>query len=1189
MSDNPFLAAAGITPPPQDNAVPGGTIPSAPTRPDLHNPGNLKPGFNRDGSPRIVYPGQTGVDHRGIATFADDDSGRQAGISQLQTYQRQAGRPLSFFEIARKYAPRGDGANNPDAYAAVTSRAFGKKPNDPIDLSDPSVAAQLFAAHVGVEQGTPVPSGLGDLDNPPLGDSGETGSPNPFLAAAGIGQTGTPAASTTSAQSGQPVPSVSDYLGGSQGQSATPGSQSFDLGNAVRGAGNWLVRNDPISDAIVNGGDNRLARYGANMQDALSGTLHGAAKVPETLLRGGGWLIDNVGAPATSFFGGDTAGVKTAGRWANTLADKLDEWSSYPAHDPNSPIFNSRTLAGEVLATLPAVELKPLEAIPGIRRAIQARDVAVAAGDALPASQRLAAALARYGDMAVGGGVAGGLASGGKDVPQAILGGALAAPVAGAVTEKVLAPIASAVADQASRLRLGQAIKNAVRSGGSDEAAISSDAGAALPPLQPGQVIRSGADLANQSELYRNWQALDPATRGSFENFQRETANGAVFDRLVAKYGDQFKPGFAEEYKAITGEEPALAVSVTGGQPPVPARAAFGSSGARRGMEGTTDLPPAVADHVARLTKEGVPPEQAIREADITFAGGKPTIATVTRDPLHQQAEAEGAKLVQIPEGRALNAQVAENNAAVTRSMQDLVARNGGAPAQGEGAEQVARSLAQASDAEQGKVRALYDAADVEAADAQRAADVDRAGRQAASDNEAAVAAQASARSDLDRAQANYRQLRDSAASTSAQVNKARADMVGARETLRKVTDSPPKGVPVAPDAPGYIDLRPLRAALNEPTLANPTIEGAKTLRSGILGQMDAYGSGGDLYTARQAEALRQSINDAYDPIGGSINGQVGRLKSVLDNALDNTDAGAKYRAARAAHRAWADKYENPEGVARLIQRDAKGNFRNQDNWRAAENGLVGHLSDRQFVQVADRLKANQDAASTKRLKALILQRAYEQASKGALDAGGNAIASGDAFFRELDKIGMPKLTAIFSKGELAEIASIGRAAKALNNRVPGTVNHSNTASAASSDIGRRLVEGIAHARPGNKGAVGVHAGASLLGAGATLLGHTTLGPAAGLAISGGKIALDAVDRRASAKALANALRDASNPAVARAAARGRNEKLVRGLRQQATARKAATVTKAAAVNMGSARLAEALKAQALQAHAAGN
>jgi len=1152
MSDNPFLDLAGI---PAPSAAPAAAAPTPTGSSELSTA--IADAERKYDLPHGLLDAQIYIESRGNPRAVSPQGAE--GISQLMPGTAKAlgvdpFNPVQAVDGQARYLKQGIDATGSLQgglmfyHGGPDQRGWGPKTR---------AYATDVLARLGGGDGPPttnVPS-LASVAPQPLSSVGNEG-PNAFMALAGIdgapsvpsnsGPSGVrPSSAPTAGAGGQggQQPDVSDYLDTSI---ATPAAApaSVDIGAMGRNALDWAVAHDPLTDAAVNGGNNKLGRFGGNVQDAAAGLLHGAAKVPESLLLGAGWALDHVTTPITRFLGGNPAGEQTAATWMDNAANWMDAKSAGLAHDPNSPMFGSREVAGEGLATLPAFEVKALEAIPVLGDSVAARDVAAAAGDRLPMNTKLAAALTRYGDMAIGGATAGALASGGRNVGSNALSGAVIAPGADAVVEKVVAPVLGKVADAARASKLGKAIANTIDTlRSSPEAAIEASESGAPKTIATGAQVDDGAGITFKSQ-------------GQLAQFRHD-----FYPEKASLTDQQFLDWFGRSRQQPTAATVDQPQPVTA-SPSIPSTA-LGSAGARNGIESVTDLPPGVAEHVAQLRGQGVPDDQALREADIAYAGGKPTIATVTRDPAHQQAEAEGAKLVQTPEGRALNAQLAQNNAAITQSMQNLVARYGGAPSAGEGAEQIAKSLAQASDAERANVSKLYQQADNEALTRQAASDDATATAQANADEAAAIQAQVQARLELDDAQAALKTARTD---PKADVDDARAAVEKAREKLRQATNSPPTApsVPRSADG-GYIDLSSVRAALSEPEYENPTIEGAKSLRSGVLGLLDAYGKGGDLVGLQQAERIRQAINDAYDPLGSSINAKVGNLKSVLDKALDDTDAGPAYRRARAAHKTWAGKYENPDGIARLIQRDAKGNFRDQDNWRKAENGLVGTLSDRQFIRVANRLHDNGDRASLNRLKALVLQRAYEAASKGALDANGNAIVSGDTFFNALNKVGLPKLRAVFSKAELADIASIGRAAKAINNRVPGTLNFSNTAATHASDIGRRLVEGVRGGHPTTKHAAGIHAGASLAGAAATLLGHSLAGPIGAGLVSGSKLASDALSKRTTAKMLAEALTDAADPASARAAARARASRLEKGLRAQALARELSRATGASA------------------------
>jgi hypothetical protein len=979
---------------------------------------------------------------------------------------------------------------------------------------------------------------------------------NPFLDAMNEDPSDPSLAALKGAAAGAP----SSPQGAPSPAETAPGNSAMAPGqhqpSLLARAGQWLTEADPIANAITNGGDHKLATYGHGVQDqATALLLAGPAKIPEFALRGGAWALDHIANPVTAAVGGSTKSLSKASAWSRGLADWIETNAAGLAHDPNSPIFKSRELAGTVAATGPVSEVPLLQAIPALRSTVVARDIAAAAGDALPWSQRLAAGLIHYGDMAAGGAAAGAVGSGGKDVLANAAAGAVLAPAAGAAFEHIAAPIATRAGAEVQKL--AQALRGRIGSAGSEAGNVGAAAGAAaapsaedlaaaLAPLTQGSRIRTGAELP-QTRVIDGVERPIANIGGGGDTpgvTMVTTPEGKVIPRVDIG-GEAAAPPHG-------GASNSTAPPPSGVAPdsPMPAaddiRAAMGSQGARNGVEATTALPAAVAQHVAQLTREGVPLDQALREADIAYVGAKPTIAAVTRDPAHQQALNEGAKMVQTPEGQALNAQMAANNAAVTAKMKGLVDRYGGAPAPGEAAEGAARSLADAADAEMAKVTALYDAADKEAAQLKAQAD------------ERNATAQAGHHTLREEIEANY-----NAAVTAAQqaqaAKEARLYAGGGGKPINTIEPPSPPQIPPPPvgeNAPGYIDLSSLRSALNAPELANPTIEGGKALRSGTLGLMDAYGGGSDRFNLRQAERLRQAINDAYDPLGGSINGKVGELKAVLDKALDDTQAGEAYRAARAAYKGYASRYVDPEGIAKLIRRDAQGNFLNADNWRKAENGLLGTVSDRDLSQIARQLQANGATAPLNAIKAGILQRGYNSALKGAADSGGNAQARGDRFFDALNAVGAPKLNILFPPEEMADIAATGRAAIHLNSQVPGTANHSNTASAAlSNDMARRMMAGFA-ASKGKAGSAGVHAGASLLGAGVGVIGHSMAGPIAGATVSGVKLLADALQRRAAAKAVARGLADAGDPAAARVAAKARSARLAKGLEQYAVVRK---------------------------------
>lgn len=908
MSGDPFLDAlkpsAGIA---QGSAAPA-SQPSA----ELHNPGNLKPGFNRDGTPRMVYPGQTGVDRRGIATFADDDSGRQAGISQLQRYQQKQGRPLSFSEIAHIYAPRGDGANNPDAYAAATAGAFGKKPTDTIDLSNPANASALFDAHVAVEQGHKMAPQVDVNDAPPMAQA----DPNdPFLqqlnSAIGKGDgnlsalgPGDPGLSGAGDSGNDPSLRV-DGVQGSSGQGLPDGRGSSSQG---------------------------LSDYIPSPADIGAGIVKGAGDVAITATKGLNWLSEKSGLDRI-----------LPNNNPDDWEQRFDKTTDAMANDPNSWGTAGGRLVGNILATAPLAEMRLFSA----------------AREGAP----LARGLARYLDMAAQGGTAGALSSRGENVGEHALTGAILAPVIGRTIEAVAPPVANAFAG-AKNSSLARGLTRYLSRDPGDAAAAADAAAtrADLPPMPAGQSIRTGAQMADAD------------------------AQAA----LLAKYGgDQFNPGYASEYKAQFGEAPPLEVKVEGGQPLADdirkavgpsaedfAKAA-GSRAEASGIEGDANYPAPVLDRARQLAREGAPHDEAIRQAEMEHIGANPTVATVTRNFGDQQVENEASKLA-TDQGAMLRARQDENNAALHARAQQLIADYGGKSENGAATEGAASALAKASDAEYGRVNDAYTAARQQTGDA-------------------------------------------------------------------------------------TIDAAPLQAALNTLAFKGASTTQAQSLRRGFRAALNEISANGTKpINADELEALRQIANGAYDPSGqgGNVNTLIKNLKDTIDGLQDEIGkTNDAYANARAQYKAWADKYENPDGIRRLIQRDAQGNFVNGDQWRRAETSFIGSTSDRQFVQVVKQLKANESDDALNALKARVIQRAYDKASSAAINSEGHSLFSGKEFFRELNSIGKPKLNALFYKSEQSELRTLGSAAQHLNEPVPKSYNMSGTTAAAINAI-RRAQQG---------------------------------------------------------------------------------------------------------------------------------
>jgi len=112
------------------------------------------PGFNVQ--PPVLGPGSGPTDNNignvrpngqstGFQTVPDFNSGVALTVNNARAYPKafNGGQPMSITQIAQRWAPTGDGANDPNAWAFTVSRGSGLDPNQPLDLSNPQIAAQF--------------------------------------------------------------------------------------------------------------------------------------------------------------------------------------------------------------------------------------------------------------------------------------------------------------------------------------------------------------------------------------------------------------------------------------------------------------------------------------------------------------------------------------------------------------------------------------------------------------------------------------------------------------------------------------------------------------------------------------------------------------------------------------------------------------------------------------------------------------------------------------------------------------------------------------------------------------------------------------------------------------------------------------------------------------------------------------
>lgn len=169
---NPGVPDAGGTvapqPMPSTMPQPASVTPGAPDRIYSENevspldPVASKPLGLRNNNPLNIEAGPFAQNQPGFvsangrfANFADTNSGMGAASNLLDQYAKRGLNTVS--GIVSKWAPAGDGNNNPAMYAATVAREMGIDPNQPLDLSNPQVKSALIAAMAGVENGQKMP------------------------------------------------------------------------------------------------------------------------------------------------------------------------------------------------------------------------------------------------------------------------------------------------------------------------------------------------------------------------------------------------------------------------------------------------------------------------------------------------------------------------------------------------------------------------------------------------------------------------------------------------------------------------------------------------------------------------------------------------------------------------------------------------------------------------------------------------------------------------------------------------------------------------------------------------------------------------------------------------------------------------------------------------------------------------
>lgn len=120
-----------------------------------NNPGNI------DYNPRNQWQGQLGLEdgyRPRFAKFSEAKWGIRALAKLLLNYRGKDGMPNvggkgidTVLEIINRWAPASE--NNTLAYAAAVAKRLGVKPNETIDIADPSVLKQVVLGIIQHENG----------------------------------------------------------------------------------------------------------------------------------------------------------------------------------------------------------------------------------------------------------------------------------------------------------------------------------------------------------------------------------------------------------------------------------------------------------------------------------------------------------------------------------------------------------------------------------------------------------------------------------------------------------------------------------------------------------------------------------------------------------------------------------------------------------------------------------------------------------------------------------------------------------------------------------------------------------------------------------------------------------------------------------------------------------------------------
>lgn len=137
------------------------TVPGLSASSVNNNPTNLKT------PPGDRWAGQTGEDSRGIAQFDTEDHAIDAAVKNLSAYGAKHGID-TLNSIAARWAPKGDGANDPVAYGAALGKSLNIDPNAKLDMTNQYLLHRIVQAQIPLETKGPSASAAPAMSVPNL-------------------------------------------------------------------------------------------------------------------------------------------------------------------------------------------------------------------------------------------------------------------------------------------------------------------------------------------------------------------------------------------------------------------------------------------------------------------------------------------------------------------------------------------------------------------------------------------------------------------------------------------------------------------------------------------------------------------------------------------------------------------------------------------------------------------------------------------------------------------------------------------------------------------------------------------------------------------------------------------------------------------------------------------------------------